>query len=430
MNFDEKHHSTRVILHILFFSVLYDHHSIQDGKLEIQVFDKYNYSLKEIHRCLHLNKSWLTLALAGPRFGHKGLIQVKDRTLRCLIQQASNRIGEIAKRSKERLSQVKVCVTPIKWSAQSAPFCDRWFLLPCKPEYCIARCSSANYSIYIYSEEDMRQAAGTNITKEALRFGGAGTSQIVLELRKSEKLTTNPMQACYFIAENKGKHLYKLHNLPYWNLGINHMVLDFLDIKCDGDNNIGFAALLKTHITTDIYRRSFDKSLPLPPRYILRASPLPVKNKKYLISFKGTEYPPHTSGGIRSMLQKFHNGKDIIFITKKQFSTAPKDYNFWKYEELLLQSKFCLVPQGRSPSTFRLLEVMHARCVPVFLFDVRAAQYVPPESEKFLWRKISLTAPNEEEEFGPFLEKLRSTNIKVVEEMSILVFQRVPAKHI
>lgn len=77
----------------------------------------------------------------------------------------------------------------------------------------------------------MRKASGRNLSDETLRFGGAGTSQVIHELRQSLRTTQNASEACYFVAENKGRHTYRLQDLPYWNFGINHLVLDFLDGK-------------------------------------------------------------------------------------------------------------------------------------------------------------------------------------------------------
>ncbi|EME32318.1 glucuronyl/N-acetylglucosaminyl transferase EXT1 [Galdieria sulphuraria] len=347
-------------------------------------------------------------------YGHHGLSELDNKRLLRLLKAAASRVRDI---KEEKYAMTYRSIETISWPKQYVPFCN-WFLLPCNTTTCTAKCISLNYTIYIYSHDDMRRAARRNLSDEILRFGGAGTSQVVNELRRSNRVTQNASDACYFIAENKGRHIYKLQDLPYWNLGINHMVLDFLDGKCEGQHDVGFAALLKTHLSSDIFRSNFDKSLPLPPRQHFRILEHP---KKFLITFKGTSYPLHTAGGIRSILNNFHNGKDIIFVTKPQFSVPTPEYDLWSYEELVEQSKFCLVPQGRSPSTFRLLEVMSAGCIPVFLFDTTAAKYIMPISDEIAWEQISFIAPNYPAEFQAFLEGLRLVNNKKVENMSNLV---------
>jgi hypothetical protein len=118
------------------------------------------------------------------------------------------------------------------------------------------------------------------------------------------------------------------------------------------------------------------------------------------------------------MLSNFHNGKDIIFVTKQQFSEPTSEYNYWSYEELVKQSKFCLVPQGRSPSTFRLLEVMLAGCIPVFLFDTHAAQYILPLNDEIMWEEVSYVAPSDPIDFQKFLYSLRKFDNTTVEEKS------------
>ncbi|GJQ08855.1 hypothetical protein GpartN1_g646.t1 [Galdieria partita] len=352
--------------------------------------------------------------LIEPIFGHHGLSDLDNKKFLGLLKAAVGRLTDINGKTSKM-----TYLSPNKsfWSKQHVPFCS-WFLLPCTSKFCTAKCVSSNYSIYIYSHDDMRTAAGRNLSDEILRFGGAGTSQVINELRRSQRITQNASGACYFIAENKGRHIYKLQDLPYWNLGINHLVLDFLDGKCEGQHDIGFAALLKTHLSSDIFRSNFDKSLPLPPRKLFRNS---EHSKKYLITFKGTSYPFQTAGGVRSMLSNFHNGKDIVFVTKPQFSIPSPEYNLWSYEELVEQSKFCLVPQGRSPSTFRLLEVMSAGCIPVFLFDRYTAKYILPISDEIAWKEISFIAPSYPAKFQTFLDSLRLINDSIVEKMSNLV---------
>ncbi|GJD07160.1 Multiple exostoses homolog 1 [Galdieria sulphuraria] len=162
-----------------------------------------------------------------PMYGHHGLSELDNKRLLRLLKAAASRVRDI---KEEKYAMTYRSIETISWPKQYVPFCN-WFLLPCNTTTCTAKCISLNYTIYIYSHDDMRRAARRNLSDEILRFGGAGTSQVVNELRRSNRVTQNASDACYFIAENKGRHIYKLQDLPYWNLGINHMVLDFLDGK-------------------------------------------------------------------------------------------------------------------------------------------------------------------------------------------------------
>jgi len=170
------------------------------------------------------------LSLIEPKFGHYGLQDQNCKRLTSLLELARQRLQDVQDVELNTDVVAKASEVRTFWSRQRRPLCN-WFLLPCRKATCTAKCRSSNYTIYIYSHDDMRVAAKKNLSEEMLRFGGAGTSQIINELRRSQRITQNATEACYFIAENKGRHVYKLQDLPYWNFGINHIVLDFLDGK-------------------------------------------------------------------------------------------------------------------------------------------------------------------------------------------------------
>jgi Exostosin family len=63
-----------------------------------------------------------------------------------------------------------------------------------------------------------------------------------------------------------------------------------------------------------------------------------------------------------------------------------------RYVDMMELSWFCMVPAGRSPMSFRLLESLQAGCLPVFLADPDAPEWIPPLIEYVPWEEFLVYA--------------------------------------
>eukprot|EP00223_Ostreococcus_mediterraneus_P009349 CAMPEP_0179619608 /NCGR_PEP_ID=MMETSP0932-20121108/243_1 /TAXON_ID=548131 ORGANISM="Ostreococcus mediterraneus, Strain clade-D-RCC2596" /NCGR_SAMPLE_ID=MMETSP0932 /ASSEMBLY_ACC=CAM_ASM_000582 /LENGTH=285 /DNA_ID=CAMNT_0021488589 /DNA_START=994 /DNA_END=1851 /DNA_ORIENTATION=- len=109
---------------------------------------------------------------------------------------------------------------------------------------------------------------------------------------------------------------------------------------------------------------------------------------KYLASFIGTHYKdvPDGSGGmIRNILRLLHDPRRGIIVYTRCHRVHPQQCDDdaererahffakappYNYTDLLEQSKFCLVPKGRQPNSYRFLETVIHGCIPVYISDV------------------------------------------------------------
>lgn len=80
----------------------------------------------------------------------------------------------------------------------------------------------------------------------------------------------------------------------------------------------------------------------------------------------------------------------------------------------LMNTTFGLVPAGRSPSTYRLAEVMSAGAIPVIV----AKDYVPPFPERVDWKAFSFTFPPEDVS-AMMLDTLQAVPIAELREMQV-----------
>ncbi|KAJ7254617.1 hypothetical protein O6H91_Y417100 [Diphasiastrum complanatum] len=228
--------------------------------------------------------------------------------------------------------------------------------------------------------------------------------------------TSDPQKACLFFyfsdsqANTDAWIKPKLSSLlPHWNNGLNHVIISFADRWSDTNpppQSIGMASILATHLHTITYRSHFDISIPL-PRLNLDMPPL-LKSlepfeRKYFLTFKGTRYLSR-EGNFRSSakFRSMHNGVDVIVATTCKHETNDKllkwqpwlgsncnedqaVFDSYDFVELL-NSTFGLAPAGRSPASYRMLEVLSAGVIPVLIAD----NYVRPFNTLIQWQHCLL----------------------------------------
>ncbi|KRY34907.1 Exostosin-1 [Trichinella spiralis] len=278
-----------------------------------------------------------------------------------------------------------------------------------------SRCIDRPFKVYIYPDI-------SNFDEESKT--SASYRKILQILRQSKYFTDDPDQACLFVlsydtlsrdslsAEYVENMNAKIKSLPtnLWNNGMNHLIFNlYSGTWPDYDlTELGFepgqAILAKASFSTRHYRSHFDISLALfhdiLPLRGLNATDVenvdlnwPRSNWSYTLVFKGKRYVFGIGSETRNALYHLHNAKDIIMLTtckhgkdwmKNQDERCSIDndlYDNWNYEELMANSKFCLVPRGRRLGSFRFLEALEKGCIPVILSN----DWVLPFSEVIDW---------------------------------------------
>ncbi|KAJ7570987.1 hypothetical protein O6H91_01G143700 [Diphasiastrum complanatum] len=263
--------------------------------------------------------------------------------------------------------------------------------------------------------------------------------------------TSDPEKACllfYFSDSQANTDAWikpKLSNLlPYWNNGLNHVIISFADRWSDTNppsQSIGMASILATNLRTTTYRPHFDISIPLPrlnldvPSELGSLKPF---ERKYFLTFKGTRYLSR-EGNFRSSatFRNMHNGVDVIVATTCKHETNDKLLRWqpWRgskcdndqvifdsYDFLeLLNSTFGLVPAGRSPASYRMLEVLSVGMIPILIVE----NYLRPFNSLIQWQHCLLQfSTSEMHLILPTLRKMPRVEVEARQRYCQQVFDK------
>lgn len=140
---------------------------------------------------------------------------------------------------------------------------------------------------------------------------------------RSPYYTSDPAEACLFFV-TVDRHHGLVDSLPYWNGGLNHVVISIADNWVSKnprseENDIGMASTLSSITHQSSYRPGFDISVPVPQKkFYPKLQGLKATERKWFLTFKGTRYLQDSGvGGFRSnpALRGMHNGKDVVVAT-------------------------------------------------------------------------------------------------------------------
>ena len=88
----------------------------------------------------------------------------------------------------------------------------------------------------------------------------------------------------------------------------------------------------------------------------------PATERTVLVSFQGAIETPKPYPARVAMAKEFCGRAGVVVV-----DTAGKGTGHPDYIELMARSVFCLCPRGFGRTSFRLMEAMHAGCVPVYI---------------------------------------------------------------
>lgn len=184
-----------------------------------------------------------------------------------------------------------------------------------------------------------------------------------------------------------------------WNPNSNNPCVGALNL-----NTKSFSG--STAVTTGLF---------LPPRSLMQGGKIVSEGKqefsrRYVASFMGTHLKDqglHDQGGIVRHLLQFLDDPMRGFVVYTRCHEAHKSSactnsfeverreNFlrkplYNYKQLMKNSKFCLVPRGRQPATYRFLEAILYGCVPVYVSDPEDCfMYRFMFDQSIPWEKVS-----------------------------------------
>lgn len=133
-------------------------------------------------------------------------------------------------------------------------------------------------------------------------------------LMRSPYYTSDPAKACLFLVtvDRRVENGPALRSLPFWNNGLNHVVISIVDrARNPKMESTGMAATMTSSTHHSAYRAGFDLSIPLPQiKFYTALQGLKAHDRKYFLTFKGMHHSQS-----HPILRQIHNGEDVVVAT-------------------------------------------------------------------------------------------------------------------
>ncbi|EDV20368.1 uncharacterized protein TRIADDRAFT_1026, partial [Trichoplax adhaerens] len=317
----------------------------------------------------------------------------------------------------------------------------------CRMSNCFnySRCIGRPFKVYVYD--------GNNKMSDSY-------ARVVRTIQNSPYYTNQPDQACLFVlavdtldrdksSEDYVNRVSKISSHKLWNRGYNHIIFNLFagtwpDYAEDLSLSLENAILIKASFSDSTYRLGFDISWPLfgkdYPLHNLQndgrqpgslSSIFPI-HRKYKAAFKGKRYVLGIGSETRNALHHLHDDLNYIMVTtckhgntwrEHQDSRCVVDeltYGEYDYQDLLINSTFCLVPRGRRLGSFRFLEALQFGCIPIVLSN----GWVLPFSEVIDWKKACVQIDERQLFDVPeLIESISDEKILAMKQQSIFLWQ-------
>ena len=253
-------------------------------------------------------------------------------------------------------------------------------------------------------------------------------------------ITSDPGEACLFVPRIACLSVNqcdlppilartRLQHLPYWNNGLNHVLLDHGDdpFSYGTTSGVGYEIRIRSASSAKYHRKGFDIGISLRPKlsvygHIVQGGGMhAASNRLLLLGFLGA---PTTTSGLRQSLLQLHAPQDAIDIrVRPPKCPVPclrhtQEY-YDEYRSILLRSKFQLVPRGAGLHSHRLLESIAAGTVPIVLADGMTL----PFHEIIPWEEAILIVPEKDWRMAPAIAREHIDNVAEMQCAGLAIYR-------
>ena len=251
--------------------------------------------------------------------------------------------------------------------------------------------------IYIYPQ--VRFFVTSKGNREEIQFNSSlAYNAIISSLKNSPFYTNDASRACVFIpaidtlvdsANNPLHTSLALQELPFWNQGVNHLILSFLPSRPNSLPSLSSdrAMVASPGLLYSEYRTGFDLSLPMynyPERAADPSAPPGEGRDIFLLVLIPLEFDTSLAPSLQDLQKLAPKRVAILDFCQEEARCVEEEET--DFPDVLLRARYCLLLQGYRYGTPDLLDVLMQGCVPVYTHD----NHMLPFQEVLDWRQIGV----------------------------------------